>query len=448
MSKSDSEATPLTKSSSLYTTLRTQIRPLLFAPRELWLTFLAGFILNYAMITLLTVLVLTVSDRFHTSDTEAGLSVALVGLGYGVFAVLEGSMPDKLGVRFTLIYGCMVLAVFRVIGALAQQKWLLYVSVLLFMPIGGGVCIPCAKYSVKKCTTPSQRVSAYTLLYISIEIGGIAASILIDLEKSFDLTVGNLSVYQVLLIQSAIGSVLTAVVAVFMRDIEFESSGEEEIAHPENIGYWTLFRHAVSRRQFRLVAVTILLLIFARSATQQAYFTIPKYMMREIGPDAHFGLVQAIRPLILAISAVFSTPLVKYFSYFSLLILGSLISALSCLILLLGASYLTCALFIIGVSFGEGMWNPRMYDYVMALAPRGLEGPFVALMALPNFLSIFASGLASGVLLDEFCPEDGTRHCYVLWLVVAGIAALAPIGLIFLRTVLNPKPQFIEMPEK
>jgi len=39
----------------------------------------------------------------------------------------------------------------------------------------------------------------------------------------------------------------------------------------------------------------------------------------------------------------------------------------------------------------------------------------------------------SGYLLDAFCPLTGPRHSQMIWIIVGGMALIAPAGLVVFR---------------
>jgi hypothetical protein len=52
---------------------------------------------------------------------------------------------------------------------------------------------------------------------------------------------------------------------------------------------------------------------------------------------------------------------------------------------------------------------------------------------VPLLLAKLLIGLFSGKSLMKYCPETGPRHSQTLWLIVALLSLVAPVGLIALR---------------
>ena len=53
--------------------------------------------------------------------------------------------------------------------------------------------------------------------------------------------------------------------------------------------------------------------------------------------------------------------------------------------------------------------------------------------AIVDALAKLLVGTVSGELLAKYCPEVGAKHSATMWLIVALMATVAPVGLIALR---------------
>jgi MFS family permease len=101
--------------------------------------------------------------------------------------------------------------------------------------------------------------------------------------------------------------------------------------------------------------------------------------------------------------------------------------------------YVMIFLFVVGLSLGESLYSPRLYEYPAAIAPKGQEASYMSLSYLPFFVAKFFVGMASGPLLDRYCPESGPRMSWMLWTYIAMMAAITPLGLIFFQKFIRVK---------
>ena len=146
-----------------------------------------------------------------------------------------------------------------------------------------------------------------------------------------------------------------------------------------------------------------------------------------MGDDAHFGFVMAYRSILMMIGAVMFTSCIYYISNFALIWIGSVLAALSSLILLFGASYFTIGVFVTFISIGESIWAPRMMDYTLELAPQGRQAFLLSTTGIIYAGSGVIAGIVSGFLLDEYCPKDGERECWKMWLIITAITFIGPL---------------------
>ena len=99
--------------------------------------------------------------------------------------------------------------------------------------------------------------------------------------------------------------------------------------------------------------------------------------------------------------------------------------------------YLMLFLFVVLYSVGESFYSPRVYEYAAAIAPPGQEASYGALSYVPMFLAKLFVGTFGGMLVAQYCPDTGPRSPQIMWLIIALIAVLAPLGLLVLRRVIR-----------
>jgi POT family proton-dependent oligopeptide transporter len=77
---------------------------------------------------------------------------------------------------------------------------------------------------------------------------------------------------------------------------------------------------------------------------------------------------------------------------------------------------------LVVVAIGEIVQQPRYYDYISRLAPKGQQGTYMGFAFLPLGIGSFVAGRFSGWLMHYF-GEEMHRPEFVWWSVVAvGVA--------------------------
>jgi hypothetical protein len=128
---------------------------------------------------------------------------------------------------------------------------------------------------------------------------------------------------------------------------------------------------------------------------------MPKYLTRQFGPEAPFGLIYAINPFLV----ILLVPLIGLFTRkvdsYSMILWGSWLSALSPFWICIAPRFWTVIMFMVTLSVGEAIYSPRVYEYTMEVSGRGVEGLYKSLVCASIFcqaLSRWDVGLAAGVV--------------------------------------------------
>jgi hypothetical protein len=223
-----------------------------------------------------------------------------------------------------------------------------------------------------------------------------------------------------------------------------------------------IFASLWGQRAFYRFLAFMALVVGVRMIFYHLNYTLPDFAVRELGKGAPFAQVSSMLNSLLILALVpLCGVLTQKISAYRMVTVGSFISA--CSVLFLSAPpewfqpladgwlgklichkwlnvpgpvnpvYIAIFLFTIGLSIGEALWSPRLYEYAASIAPRGQEASYMALSLLPYFFAKFGAGTLSGVLLASFCPATGPRNPQLMWYLVACMAVVTPLGTILLR---------------
>ena len=459
------------------------------ASRELWLTFVVKFLGITAYKLMNITLVLWLSSDFGFSDQLALRMVVGWSLSMTVATLLVGSLTDAIGLRKTFFLGISICVFARAVMAFTTVKWLALACGLFPLAVGEALCTPVLVAAVRKYSNTQQRSIAFSLFYTIMNLGFLVAGYVFDFIRknmgeygTLDLPLVGTSVttYRALfLVSFAIEVALLPVVYFIRPGAEVTDEGLRIVPQPvkyPNSDLWTSFRLTVRDsvrdtiklfagllRQssfYRLLAF-LLLIAFLKLIFMQIDYVFPKFGIRELGPGAPVGKLLALNNWLIILIVPFVGALTQRFPAYRMVIVGGIISAASVFFMALptvwfqslaegglgrwiGHSYLglqgevhpyyvMTAIFVLFLSIGEAFYSPRVYEYAAAIAPKGQEASFSALSYIPFLLAKLLVGTVSGELLARYCPEVGERHSGTMWLVVALMASVAPVGLIALR---------------
>jgi MFS family permease len=414
------------------------------SPRELWMLFGVLFFHGFLYYSIVLVLPLFLTDEFGYSDSIAGVIYGCMGASYTLFAILLGTTVDRVGVKYTEMYSSVMLMVGAILLAFSFNVVLMVFAIILFLPLGGCVSYPAGKIATRRFTSPISRSMAFSIFFMVTQLSAVIG---FGVDDIFTHMSSNhfFSSYRQIFFLSGCLMVITVVLTVFMREMDYEASGDAEVAAlGSNYTTCQIIKDLVGSKGFWRYVLLVCMATGIRIVYRSMDATLPKFMERTIGEGAYYGIIMMLNPLAILIFTPLFTPLVYWFTNYTLICVGGFICSASCLFMLLEPSYLTCAAFSFTIGVGESIWSPRFYEYSIDVSPKGKEGTYMALTSAPLFVASMISGVVSGNLLETYCPEDGgTGQCWVVWLVITLLAISSPVLLVLLRSCID-QPKYSE----
>ncbi len=456
------------------------------AQRELWLTFLIKFLIYTAYSVTNKTMVLWLSRDLGFSDQAAG---ALVGWVWApamtVFTLLAGSLTDAIGLRRTFFLGVIICTFARSVMVVTTIPALALICGVLPLAIGEALGTPVLLAATRRYSTTQQRSISFSIIYMVMNIGYVAAGWIFDYIRELDLRFSFFGFQPTTHEQLFLVS-LTIEVLIFPA-IYFLRRGEEEKARDERAvaaaaGFWRgiagtvrqsaadtikLFGQLVGQSAFARILAFFLLIGFLKAIFLQMDYVFPKFGDRVLGPHAPVGKLANINAILIILLVPTIGALTQKFAAYRMVVIGGAICAAGVFIMALptawfapladgpfgqwlGHSYLglrgdvhpyyvMAALYLAVFSIGEAFYSPRVYEYAAAIAPPGQEASYGALAYLPFLIGKLLVGTA-GWILAAFCPAEGPRRPAMMWLIFALAATVAPVGLLVFR-------RYIRVPE-
>ena len=385
---------------------------ILKSPKELFLVYSVNLLLTFNYNTLTFMIPLYYTQEQKVSDTQAGLVFGSLGVLIGVLAIVLGPVINILSCKKGILMSSISGAVgFGLLGH-TRDFGVSLVAVVLFHSVSISMAWSVIELGVKMFTPPEARNTSNSFLLVVNYLSGILAGFFIDyVWSNYE---NKEHIYRNIYYTSCASACLAMILALFLNESQaFEST------KPESYG---LNRKVFVKKRFWRFAGLILLLTLLRSGCfGHLDATFPKFMVRVFGDDAHFGYLIAVHSTSMMLGTLGFTPLSYITSSYNLILVGGFLGALAPTVLAFEPTYATCVVFVVLISFGESIWVPRLLDYTFEVAPRGEEGTYLALNNSPNYFGMILTGLFSGNLLESFCPPEGEKQCYLIWIVI-GIA--------------------------
>ena len=116
--------------------------------------------------------------------------------------------------------------------------------------------------------------------------------------------------------------------------------------------------------------------------------------------------------------------------------IGTLISALAWIILIVHPTVPMVILTLVVVSLGEITQSPRYYEYISRLAPPGQQGTYMGFAFLPIGIGSLIGGWFGGWLIHHFGEEmHQPQH---IWWAVTGVGVATALLLWIYDRILEP----------
>jgi MFS family permease len=455
------------------------------AQRNLWLTFLIKFLIYTAYSVTNKTMILWLSKDLGFSDQAAG---ALVGWVWApamtVFTLLAGSLTDAIGLRRTFFLGVAICTVARSVMVVTTIPSLALACGVLPLAVGEALGTPVLLAATRRYSTVAQRSISFSIIYMIMNVGYIAAGWIFDYVRELNLHVSIFGFApttheQLFIVSLAFEIVLFPVIYFLRREPNATTTNEPNRAGADflsRIGQTVrqsavdtvaLFRRLIGQSGFYRLLAFFVLIGFLKAIFLQMDYVFPKFGIRELGLHAPVGKLANINAIMIICLVPIVGALTQKFAAYRMVVIGGVICAAGVFIMALPTEwflpaadsgiaqwmgrwylglhgsihpyYIMAALYLIVFSVGEAFYSPRVYEYAAAIAPKGQEASYGSLAYLPFLVGKLLVG-AGGWLLAAYVPEHGPRRPGTMWLIFALAASVAPIGLVVFR-------RYIRVPE-
>jgi POT family proton-dependent oligopeptide transporter len=353
---------------------------------------------------------------------------SLAGLFGGLvwfLAAFGGALADRMGFRRALSLAYLILTLSYFLLGSIGSPWLapiraamhlvLLVTLILMLPaLGIALVKPSVVGTTARASKENVRSIGYSIYYTLVNIGGALGPLLAGWVHQ------HLSVEKVFYM-AALG-VFAMFFGVLLLFKEPRRSGE---AQTESLGQVAKnFLTVVSNWRFMLFLV-----IFSGYyiAFWQEFIILPLYIHGYVDANANTEALLSWDALtVIALQMVVSI-LTQKMPAFRGITLGTLISGMAWLLLVLHPSVAMAVATLIVVAIGEITQQPRYYEYISRLAPSGQQGTYMGFAFIPIGIGSLVGGWFGGLLIHRF--GEVLHQPALIWWSVTGVG-VATAGLL------------------
>jgi len=439
------------------------------ASKDFWLTNAIQFFDGLAYFSMITVLSLYLTVNCGFNDVDSGAWVGIYTLYITAFVFAVGSICDVIGIRKSYFIGIGLLAVSRLGLGVAPEflqgaslQWCTK-AMLILLALGTAFMSPVTMTSLRRFTSKATRPTGFNVYYLLMNIGAIiAGAVVIDgFRRIFGDVRGNLVIFDF----GFVMSLAAMVCAALIREDNYAEESERSSGVNESRRPLAIFMEVWKESAFQKLLLFLVLTIGVRLVFTHQFLVMPKYYTRVLTSDFELGLANSINPFIIVVGLILLIPVINRYSTVKLIIVGMAISASSLVFMAVPLDWILALPFIANVqqayffiivsqilvfAVGELIFSPRFTEYIASVSPPDKVSSYMALSALPAFISKPINGFVSGILISRFC-YDGIRPKIetgnigyqqspeFMWLIYLGLAVMSPLAVIALRNFITSK---------
>jgi dipeptide/tripeptide permease len=353
---------------------------------------------------------------------------SLTGLFGGLvwfMAVFGGALADRLGFRRALSLAYFILSISYFLLGSIGAPWLagvrdamplvVLVTIVLMLPAFGVALVkPCVVGTTARSSKENVRSIGYSIYYTLVNIGSFFGPLLASWVHK------HLSVENVF--RMAALSVLLMfflVLALFKEPRSAEGGAAPSLAKVAKN-----FLVVLSNPRFM-----IFLLIFTGYwiVFWQEFIALPLYISSYIDKNADTELVLVTDPVVVICFTMVIGFLTKKLHAFHAIVLGTLVSSVAWVLLIIHPSVWMAVATLVVVATGEIIQQPRYYDYISRLAPPDQQGTYMGFAFLPLGIGSFIGGPFSGWLIRHYGEE--LHRPQMVWWWVIGVGLVTTLSL-------------------
>ncbi len=388
--------------------------------RPFWIANISELFERLSYYAVFAVLAQYLNKGLHLDVERASSLTGMFGGWVWFLAVGGGALADRLGFRRALSIAYLILSFAYFMMGSIGAAWFapvrkavplvpLVAFVLMLPALGVALVKPSVVGTTARASQENVRSVGYSIYYTLVNVGSTLGPLLAGWEQDHG------KVENIFRIAAISVFLMFFVVLLFFK--EPRRSEADEKASLSQVG--RNFLTVLSNPRFMLF-----LLIFTGYwvVFWQEFIALPLYITAYIDPDANTARILATDPIIVIAFTMVIGILTKKIPAFPAIVLGTLISSLAWILLIVHPSVWMAVATLAVVAIGEIVQQPRYYDYISRLAPPGQQGTYMGFAFLPLGIGSFIAGKLSGWLMHHF-GEELHRPEMVWWSIVAvGIA--------------------------
>jgi proton-dependent oligopeptide transporter, POT family len=388
--------------------------------RPFWVANISELFERLSYYAVFAVLARYLHEGLHFDIERASSLTGMFGGWVWFLAVVGGAVADRLGFRraLSLAYLFLTIAYFS-LGSIGSDWFApirnavplvtLVAFVLMLPALGVALVKPSVVGTTARASKENVRSIGYSIYYTLVNVGSTAGPFLASWMHRRS---GMENVFRM-----AAVSVFAMLFLVLLLFKEPRKADDAPSATLGQVG--KNFLTVLSNPRFMLF-----LLIFTGYwvVFWQEFIALPLFISTYIDPKADTELILITDPLVVICFTMLIGFLTKRLHAFHAIVLGTLVSSVAWILLIVHPSVWMAVATLVVVAIGEIIQQPRYYDYISRLAPADQQGTYMGFAFLPLGIGSFIAGKFSGWLMRHYGEELHQPQMVWWWVIGVGVA--------------------------
>jgi POT family proton-dependent oligopeptide transporter len=383
--------------------------------RSFWVANVSELFERLSYYAVFAVLARYLHEGLHFDVERASSLTGMFGGWVWFLAVVGGAIADQLGFRRALSLAYLILSFsYFLLGSLGASWFApvrnalplpsLVAFVLILPALGVALVKPIVVGTTARASTKNVRSVGYSIYYTLVNVGSTLGPLLAGWTQDHGSAAGLFRVAALSVF------LMFFIVLLFFKEPRRSDGGEAASLGQVGRNFLTV----LSNPRFMLF-----LLIFTGYwvVFWQEFIALPLYISSYIDPKANTARILATDPIVVILFTMIIGFVTKRMHAFHAIVLGTLISSLAWVLLIIHPSVWMAVVTLIVVAIGEITQQPRYYDYISRLAPQDQQGTYMGFAFLPLGIGSFIAGKFSGWLMQHY-GEELHRPKMVWWWVI------------------------------
>jgi len=398
--------------------------------RPFWVANISELFERLSYYAVFAVLARYLHEGLHFDIERASSLTGMFGGWVWFLAVIGGAVADRLGFRRALSLAYLFLSIaYFTLGSIGADWFApirnavplvtLVAFVLMLPALGVALVKPSVVGTTARASNENVRSVGYSIYYTLVNVGSTLGPLLAGWQQEHG---SSANVFRIAAL--SVFAMLFFVLLLFKEPRRADDAPAATLAQVVRN-----FLTVISNPRFM-----IFLLIFTGYwvVFWQEFIALPLYISTYIDPHANTARILAVDPIVVICFTMVIGFLTKRMHAFHAIVLGTLVSSLAWILLIVHPSVWMAVATLVVVAIGEIIQQPRYYDYISRLAPADQQGTYMGFAFLPLGIGSFIAGKFSGWLMRHYGEELHRPQMVWWWVVGVGLATTVLLWIYYL----------------